>query len=153
MTDTTAAIYGQPVTIPAHLLQYVDQECIRVNGDQAAADAFNAALTAAFPDGPPGGCGGYIDMTSTATLYKAGDRVALTVRLVNESGDVVGQPGDTAWVEYIASDLSAGVLSRGDRHGPFYAVHFEHIPYANLNYVAQCELTWAGDPWAQEGTT
>jgi hypothetical protein len=59
------------ITIPVRLLQYIDSQCIRNNGDQAAAAAFNAALNAAFPDGPPGGCGGPIDMTAPVTTRSA----------------------------------------------------------------------------------
>jgi hypothetical protein len=58
----TATATDPMVQIPASLLQYIDQECIQRSGDRDAARAFNDALDAAFPDGPPGGCGGPIDM-------------------------------------------------------------------------------------------
>jgi hypothetical protein len=50
------------VLVPVTLLEYIDQKCIRDNSDHDAAKTFNSALEAAFPDGPPGACGGYIDM-------------------------------------------------------------------------------------------
>jgi hypothetical protein len=62
MTTSLDDQLNATVSIPVHLLQYIDQECIRRNYDQDAADAFNAAFDAAFPYGPPGGCGGPIDM-------------------------------------------------------------------------------------------
>jgi hypothetical protein len=55
------------VLLPVGLLQYVDTECIRANGDRDAAKAYNSALAGAFPDGLPGGCGGYIDMDGLLT--------------------------------------------------------------------------------------
>ena len=48
------------VPIPVHLLQYIDQECIIANGDDAAREAYNAALDTAFPTGRQAACGGYI---------------------------------------------------------------------------------------------
>jgi hypothetical protein len=49
------------VLLPVSLLQYIDAQCIRDAGDRDAARAHNDALDAAFPEGLPGGCGGYFE--------------------------------------------------------------------------------------------
>jgi hypothetical protein len=64
---------GVWVLMPVTLLQYIDQECIRANGDHDAARAFNDALDAAFPDGPPGGCGGYIELAEPCSVHGSPD--------------------------------------------------------------------------------
>ena len=91
--------------------------------------------------------------TTTGALYKRDDRVALAVRLSDDHGDFIALPGDVGVVEHIVSDDDPQ-LDRGGLPGPFYAVHFDHIPHANLEYVAQCELTWAGkDLWEESDLT
>lgn len=50
------------VLVPVRLLEYVDQHCIKTNYHRAMAETYNSALKAAFPDGPPGGFGGFIDI-------------------------------------------------------------------------------------------
>jgi hypothetical protein len=50
------------VLVPVALLRYIDQHAIKTDYNRAIAEAYNSALEAAFPGGPPGGCGGYIDI-------------------------------------------------------------------------------------------
>jgi hypothetical protein len=50
------------VLVPIDMLMYVDQQAVKVDYDRPVADAYNHALEGAFPDGPPGGCGGFIDL-------------------------------------------------------------------------------------------
>jgi hypothetical protein len=56
---------GPWVLLPASLLQYIDQDSIRRNGDREAAEAFNYAVDVVFAGAPPGGCGGHIEMRTT----------------------------------------------------------------------------------------
>jgi hypothetical protein len=75
----------------------------------------------------------------TTTLYKPGDRIALTVRLAGDHGEWIAHPGDIAEIMQItsASDIERGSCQCD---GPFYAVHFDHIPHATLEYVCQHQV-------------
>jgi hypothetical protein len=90
-------------------------------------------------------------MTS-ATGYLHGDRIVATTRITDVDGKTIAEPGDIGWVEHI---LLPGEMPIGGDKGfvitvkrPAVAVHFDHIPHANLSWVAQDNITAA-----QEGTT